>query len=223
MPPLPPPLPPETRTVGQLVAEAIQLYGRRVRVALPLGLGPAALVLLDTTFDERIAPYLLLAVGPLLLAASYAGAAAIAIGGRRREVALGFVAAVPAVLPFVISRGWPFAGSYLLAVAWFAVFGLAVPAIFAERCGLLESFARSARLAAADIVHAVGSLATLVIVIVLSLFALLFLLANFGDQALPIAAFLALVVVSPLFFLGASLLYYDQEARERKKAAAPTR
>ena len=26
--PLPPPLPPETRTVGQLVAETLKLYGR---------------------------------------------------------------------------------------------------------------------------------------------------------------------------------------------------
>ena len=39
---LPPPLPPETRTVGQVVAEAIRLYGRRYRIALPLGLPLAA-------------------------------------------------------------------------------------------------------------------------------------------------------------------------------------
>ena len=39
---LPPPLPPATRTVGQVVAEAIRLYGRRLRPALPLGLPLAA-------------------------------------------------------------------------------------------------------------------------------------------------------------------------------------
>ena len=35
---LPPPLPPEDRTVGQLVAETIRLYGRRFWASLPLGL-----------------------------------------------------------------------------------------------------------------------------------------------------------------------------------------
>ena len=40
--PTPPALPPETRTVGQVVAEAIRLYGRRVRLSLPLGLPLAA-------------------------------------------------------------------------------------------------------------------------------------------------------------------------------------
>ena len=35
---LPPPLPPERRTVGQAVAEAVRLYGARFAKALPLGL-----------------------------------------------------------------------------------------------------------------------------------------------------------------------------------------
>src|SRR5439155_5481440 len=41
--PLPAPLPPETRTVGQLVAETIRLYGERFWVSLPLGL-PVAVI-----------------------------------------------------------------------------------------------------------------------------------------------------------------------------------
>src|SRR5919204_450085 len=41
---LPPPLPPETRTVGQVVAEAIRLYGARFWPSLALGIGPALLV-----------------------------------------------------------------------------------------------------------------------------------------------------------------------------------
>ena len=39
--PLPPPLPPENRTVGQLVAETLKLYGNHFWVALALGAGPA--------------------------------------------------------------------------------------------------------------------------------------------------------------------------------------
>ena len=38
MPELPPPLPPETRTVGQLVAETIRAYGNSFWRVLPLGL-----------------------------------------------------------------------------------------------------------------------------------------------------------------------------------------
>src|SRR5919202_525092 len=41
--PLPPPLPPETRTVGQLVAETIRLYAQRFWLCLPLGVSVAAL------------------------------------------------------------------------------------------------------------------------------------------------------------------------------------
>ena len=40
--PAPPPLPPETRTVGQLVAETIRLYGSRFWRSLALGVAPAA-------------------------------------------------------------------------------------------------------------------------------------------------------------------------------------
>ncbi len=43
MPDLPPPLPPHERTIGQLIAETIRLYGHRFWPALPLGL-PLALV-----------------------------------------------------------------------------------------------------------------------------------------------------------------------------------
>ena len=40
---LPPPLPPETRTVGQLVAESIRLYGNHFWRVLPLGLALAVI------------------------------------------------------------------------------------------------------------------------------------------------------------------------------------
>ena len=40
--PVPPPLPPATRTVGQLVAETIRLYGSRFWRSLALGIAPAA-------------------------------------------------------------------------------------------------------------------------------------------------------------------------------------
>src|SRR2546430_4285505 len=58
--PVPPPLPPETRTVGQLVAETIRLYGSRFWRSLALGVVPAAagLVLAESPGVARLPPAL---------------------------------------------------------------------------------------------------------------------------------------------------------------------
>ncbi len=51
--PLPPPLPPETRTVGQLVAETISFYRHHFFQVIPLGLSVAALTQLTVAFGHR--------------------------------------------------------------------------------------------------------------------------------------------------------------------------
>jgi hypothetical protein len=104
-------------------------------------------------------------------------------------------------------------------LAVFALTGLAVPAAVAERLGLWASIRRGIQLARADYIHALGSLATLVIVIFLTGLVLFFLLQDFGDSTIRVAAFLALLVLSPLFLLGAALLYVDQAARVRSTSA----
>ena len=145
---LPAPLPPETRTVGQLVAEAIRFYGAHFWRSLLLGLPLAA--------DDQI------------------------FTGSTRVVAL---------------------------------VGLVVPVAVIERLPLRAAFRRAIELARADYVHALGSLATLAIVFFLTRFVLFFLLRGAGDAADRVAIFLADLVVSPVVFLGAALLYYDQAAR----------
>ena len=112
---LPPPLPPETRTVGQLVAESLKLYGARFWPSLALGIGPAVVGVADAELE---------------------GAARFAIVARRRTAAprrlvrrcrrtrapdrsrplrarragrSGFVA----FLPLCLSRLWIFPGIYL--------------------------------------------------------------------------------------------------------------
>jgi hypothetical protein len=49
------------------------------------------------------------------------------------------------------------------------------------------------------------------------------LLQGVGDQAVRVAAFLALLVLAPLFLLGAALLYVDQSARAETPPAAQRR
>ena len=56
-------------------------------------------------------------------------------------------------------------------------------------------------------------MAALAIVVIVSIFSLSLLLAGFGAQSITISAALAVVVMSPLFFLGSALLYLDQKAR----------
>jgi hypothetical protein len=214
---LPEPLPPDERTVGQLIAESIRLYGRRFWPSLALGLGPAALGVVSAALSGSARGAVTIAGGPVLLSASYVGGTVLALGGERtpRRLGIAFLVGIPAFVPLVVSRVVIFPGIYLLAIGWFAAVGLAVPVTLVERRGALAAYRRALTLARADLVHALGAVAALVVGIVVASLALFVLLAAFGDAGAPIAAFVSLLVLSPLFFLGAALLYVDQEARVR--------
>src|SRR6266480_154022 len=189
---LPPPLPPETRTVGQLVAEAIRLYGARFWPSLALGIGPGLLGVAAAELHGAVRVAIVAGLGPLVLASSYAGAVALVRPiGRGRYVAVALAAGYLAFLPVCISRLWIFPGIYVVALAWLALVGLAVPAALVERRGYADALRRGVQLARADYVHALGSLATLAITIFLT----------------------GLVIFAPLFVLGAAVLYVDQAAR----------
>src|SRR5438034_1913679 len=159
--PLPPPLPPETRPVGQLVAETIKLYGERFWRILPLGL---ALALIDqVSFGfPTLGQALILLLGAPLMTAAYVAACALVTGERPTWTA--FAVGVLIFLP-VPALELVF---LLPAVAWLALFGLSVPAAVAERLGFREALVRGRRLGSADHVHALGSLATLTLVFYLS-------------------------------------------------------
>ena len=86
-----------------------------------------------------------------------------------------------------------------------------------EDAPVRRAFRRAVELCRADYIHALGSLATLVIVFVLSRLALAFLLREQADNTIRAAVFVADLVISPLLFLGAALLYFDQRARVRKE------
>jgi hypothetical protein len=211
--PLPPPLPPESRTVGQLVAETVRIYGRRFWRSLALGFPVAGVNMLAV----ELPPGARLAVIPVVTGVVLTLvllAASVIVLERRPEslvtaLAGGFV--VFLLFPLLV-------GVFILpGFVWLALFGLVVPAAVTERLSLREGFARAFALGRADFVHALGSLATLAIVVFLTQATLLLLLQAQGEQAAQIASFLAGTVVSPLLFLGAALLYVDQEARYRVK------
>ncbi|CAB4701499.1 MAG: hypothetical protein F2663_06890 [Actinobacteria bacterium] len=210
---LPKALPPETRTVGQLVAETIKLYQGRFWLVLPLGL---PLALLDQAAYGHGNPQtraLLIAAFAPLLSLAYAQGAAV-VNGKPLDRATAFwgvvsgtVVMVPAALLFT----W-FA---LAAIAYLGLVGLVVPVAVIERRRLLQALRRAGELGRADYIHSVGSLATLVIVYYLTRNVLLTLLHGQADNTIRIAAFLADVVLAPLMVAGGALLYVDQEARFR--------
>jgi hypothetical protein len=209
---LPPPLPPAERTVGQLVAESMRLYGRRFWPSLALGVPPSILNLLARTLDDRTLLVVVPVAGGLLLSASYLGAVALA-ADRPVRVWQPLLGGLLVFLPVPI-----LAALFILpALVWLAALGLIVPVLALERAGFFFGFLRAYKLARADFVHALGSLATLAILVFLTQSGLFFLLRGTSDQTLAIASFVASLVVSPLLFLGATLLYFDQEARDNAK------
>jgi hypothetical protein len=218
--PLPPPLPPAERTVGQLVAESIRLYGRAFLRALPLGLVVAAINQLTTGEDRSTVTGVLLVTAPIFSAA-YAYAARlvldrhVTLGRWAVAVVVGSVVFVPAALLFP----W-FA---LAAVLWLALLGLAVPAAIAEGTTVARSLQRGLELGRADYVHAAGSLATLVVLFFLTRLGLALLLESQADNTVRTAIFLSDAVLAPLLFIGGAILYVDQDARLRSRRERATR
>jgi hypothetical protein len=205
-------LPPAERTIGQLVAEAIRFYGEHFWPSLSLGIAPAALAVVGANVSRWTALALSPTLFGALLSANFVGASVLVLGARpsrsRLVVAwlVGWLVFAPVpflVLAFVVP-----------GIAWLAALGLVVPLLVVEDVRVHGAVARAWQLARADYVHAAGSLGTLGIVVFLTQAVLAFILRGFGGAAVSTAFFLASVVVSPLLFVGAALLYVDQSARQ---------
>jgi hypothetical protein len=210
--PTPPPLPPETRTVGQLVAETIRFYARRFWRSLGLGVTVALIDAAAISLSHASAIIFEVVVAGPLLTLSFVGASLLVserekppAGALARAWLAGSIAFIP--FPFL-------AIAFILpALAWLALVGLVVPVIVIERLPLRAAFRRALTLARADYVHALGSLATLALTYFVTRLGLFFMLRGGSGTAERTAGFLADLVLSPLLFLGGALLYYDQLAR----------
>ena len=213
MPELPPPLPPETRTVGQVIAETIRFYGAHFWRALPLGL-PLAIVDFEAAVHHTIGVQIALFLGATpLFVAGYLWACRLLLDAAPTATAA--VAAILIWLPFPLLRAF-----YVLpAIAWLAFIGLAVPAAMTERLGFRDALARGRQLGLADYVHALGSLAALVVVVGIAEEALAALLHTQSNNGARAALFLSDLVLSPMLFLGGALLYVDQAARVKSSHA----
>jgi hypothetical protein len=204
-------LPPAERTIGQLVAESIRFYGDHFWPCLALGLAPAAVAVVFKNVSHETQLLLAPTLSGALISAAFVRGSVLVLGAtpsRRRLVAawlLGWLVFAPVpflVLAFVVP-----------GLLWLAALGLVVPVLVVEEIPLRAALPRAWQLARADYLHALGSLFTLGIVVVLSQSVLVFILRGFGGTAESVALFLASVVLSPLLFVGTALLYVDQSAR----------
>jgi hypothetical protein len=212
--PRPAALPPGERTVGQLIAESIRLYGARFWAVIPLGLPLAGEHVASLGQSVAVQTLLLWAFGPVLTAAYvYACTLTAAELPPRRFLISAYLVGLIVFLPFpVLLRLYVLPG-----LALFGLLGLAVPAAVVEGLGVRAALRRGWQLGRADVVHAIGGMATLALVYAVSRLALLVLLHTQGQQAQNVAGVLADLVLSPLMFIGATLLYVDQAARVARR------
>jgi hypothetical protein len=219
--PRPAALPPAERTVGQVVAESIRIYGERFKWALLLGLAPAVLAVVAANVSHAVSFALAPTLSAGLVSASYVGGCVLVLERRpsRSRLALAWVVGWLVFVPV------PFlAVAFVLpALAWLAAVGLVVPVLIVEELRPRAAFRRAWRLARADYVHVLGSLATLSIVVFLTQTVLAFVLRGAGGVAVSTAFFLANVVISPLLFIGSALLYVDQTARAASESVSSQR
>jgi hypothetical protein len=201
-------LPPAQRTVGQLIAESIRFYQEHFWKVLPLGLALAVIGQLQAGRPFR-QQAIILAVGAPLITAAYVRASALV--GKSTWSWWAFAVGVLIFLPVPVLMLVFLAP----AVVWLAFLGLAVPAAVIERTGFRESLIRGRQLGTTDFVHALAGIATLAIVFTLTKFMLAILLRGQADAAVRAALFLADLALSPILFVGAALLYFDQAARLR--------
>jgi hypothetical protein len=206
VPELPAPLPPAERTVGQLVAETIRNYGDTFWRALGLGFPIAISTQITLGYDPDVQTVVLFAFSPLI-ALAYCWAIELVHDRRPTRTAYFVAVLVFAPVPF-LERA-----AVLPAVAWLALFGLAPVAATLEGLGFRDALRRGRQLGLADYIHALGSLAALVIVVAVAELTLIALLRSQGDAGQRIAHALADLVLTPLLYLGGAFLYVDQAAR----------
>ena len=208
--PLPPALPPATRTVGQLVAESLKLYGDRFWAVLPLAL-PLVIVDQITVGQETATSIVVFALAAPFFAGSYACASTMVSGDRpaRRAWVTAIGVGSLVFLPAAFLLPW----FSLAAVVWLALFGFVVPAAIFESRRPGGAFKRSIEVARGDIVHAVGGLATLVLLYGITQRLLLQVLHSEADNTVRVSIMLADLVLAPLLFIGPALLFVDLAAR----------
>jgi hypothetical protein len=171
--------------------------------------------------------FLDIALVALAFTVTWAAAARVAAGdglleawaqaGLRLPILL--VLALVVAVPFALAVGQLFL--LVLAVAWLALTGFSIPVVMLEHepegtswfDRLSDSLHRSVALARTEYLHAVGVAAALVILEVVLGIPLAAALTGLAENGREAALALTQLVLAPFFFLGLSVLYFEQKTR----------
>ena len=209
--------------LSELLAEAVRLYGHRFAAAIGLGL-PTGAAFLATLVTPLALDIVIVA---LVFTAGYAVASRLTAGDAFWEAWAQTGLRLPTLAVLTVVVAVPFAVAvtqlFLLvpAVAWLGLMGFSIPVAMLEqdpqarnwfeRVGFTLS--RSFALARVALLHAIGIAAALFLVDVVLGIVLASALVGFADNGREIAVAIAQVILAPLFFLGLSVLYFEQKAR----------
>jgi hypothetical protein len=196
--------------LGELLAETVRLYGERLWAAAGIGAFLGGAVLVAGILGELVLVIAVIALG------DPAGEAWAQVGVRAPVLApLMIIVSLPFVLGVVDAL------ILFFSVAWLAFVGLAIPVAMIERAPEGTSWfgqigfalTRATDLARPEFLHVLGVSAALTVIYALFGPFLGLLLTGFADNGSLAAHVMANGVLGPFFFLGLSLLYFEQRSR----------
>jgi hypothetical protein len=210
--------------LGEVLAEAIRLYGARPWAALGVGAFVGAMLLVGALTGQSAG---FIATISIAFTLAFGVSARLVSGDGFREAWAQTILRSPVLLPLTVVVALPFTLGRIdpvllvFAVAWLAVSGFSIPVAMLERSpagdGWFErlgfALQRSLNLARAEYLHALGVAAALVLIYYFFGVLLGAVLTGFADNGGLAATTLVQVVLAPFFFLGLCVLYFEQKAR----------
>ncbi|HVD65272.1 MAG TPA: hypothetical protein VNB65_00125 [Gaiellaceae bacterium] len=210
--------------LGEIFAETVRIYGERLWAVAGIG-GFLAGSLLAAHVIDHVAAFVVIV--SFAFTAAYAVSARVVAGDPAAEawaqvgirVPVLLVLTVVVAVPFVLGRIDPLL--LLFSVAWISFVGLSIPVAMLERDPELDAWyerigfalGRATALARSEYLHVLGVTAAFVAVYLLLGPVLAVLLTGFAENGGLAASLIANGVIGPFFFLGLSLLYFEQKAR----------
>lgn len=215
--------------IGDLLAASIRIYGSRPLAFLATGLIQGC-ALIATVWLPFAADLVLVA---LSFGIAFALIVRLVVGDSIETAAGRTLELLPAVASLALVVGIPFsfAASFLIflivAAAWLGLATFAIPVAMIEtpeEAGyagrMAHALRRTVELARVEYMHAFGVAAIMIVLTLLIGVVLSLALFSFADNGRIAALAISQIVLSPFFFIGLSVLYFDQQARAEEKGPA---
>lgn len=216
--------------IGELLAVAVRIYGSRPLTFLATGLIQGC-ALVATVWLPFAADLMIVA---LSFGIAYAVIVRLVVGDSIEAAGARTLGVLPVVASLALVVGVPFsfAASFLVflivAAAWLGLSTFAIPAAMVEAPDetgyagrMAHALRRTVELARVEYVHAFGVAAIVIVLTLLVGVVLSLALFSFAENGRIAALALSQIVLSPFFFIGLSVLYFDQQARAEERGSAP--